>query len=31
MTYWLIFSGVVTELVRRRGTTTAADGTLVGK
>ena len=31
MTYWLICSGVITELVRRRGTTTAADGTLVGK
>lgn len=31
MTYWLICSGVVTELCRRRGTTTATDGTLVGK
>jgi len=31
MTYWLIFSGVVTELVRRRGTTTRADGSLTDK
>lgn len=31
MTYWLIISGVITELVRRRGTTTTADGRLTDK
>lgn len=31
MTYWLICSGVITELCRRRGTTTATDGSLTDK
>ena len=31
LTYWLIFSGVVTELLRRRGTEVAPSGDLVAK
>jgi hypothetical protein len=31
LTYWLIFSGVITELLRRRGTEIAPSGDLVKK
>ena len=31
LTYWMIFSGVVTELLRRRGTETDTKGSLISK